>query len=147
VSPDDRRLERCVPDQQPTLGAGAVGGAGVAVTQASREEENDHNKLSGANLVTSVAHRHVIWKRKSKRMDNLLPYVGLGFLIVVAAVAVIALAKHGVWLRRVKHRDTEVEFDSLCNTNTTSEGIASGITQESVCISEDARNDIHALSV
>jgi hypothetical protein len=51
-------------------------------------------------------------------MEILLPYIGKGLLIILVVWGIIKLAKHGIMVLRVKHRDTEVEFGHALPTPT-----------------------------
>lgn len=47
--------------------------------------------------------------------EELLPYLGIAIIIAVAVSAIILLRKQGLFLRRVKHGETELEFESIDN--------------------------------
>ena len=46
-------------------------------------------------------------------MNDLIPYLGVAILILVSAATAAFLASRGLWLRRVRHDKTEVEFDTI----------------------------------
>lgn len=45
-------------------------------------------------------------------MNELIPYFGVAFLILVFAASAAFLAKRGLWIKKLKHDKTELEFDS-----------------------------------
>jgi len=83
-------------------------------------------------------------------MPELMTYIGIAGLVIVAVGALVVLKRNGLLLTKFKHNKTEMEFDHYGSgrTSAASDGAESiNLTQLKVWMSSEAKEDCQSLAI
>ncbi len=83
-------------------------------------------------------------------MNELMPYVGTTLVIVAVVFGLVVLTRHGLRFKKLKHGETELEFENLLDqkfSDTSKYDSTTTLSRPMIQLSSVAKNDCYALNI